>query len=230
MMRIAVLASGKGSNFRVIAEHVRAGRIPVDLSLLLCNKPDAPALDIAREFGVPTWSRSHRDFASREAFDAAMLNAMRDAGVEAVVLAGYMRLLSTEFVRTYAGKIINLHPSLLPAFAGTNGGADALAYGVKLTGCTVHFVVDDMDAGAVIIQAALPVAENDTEESLMPRVHALEHRIFPQALAWLAQDRLRQEGRVVRLLPAPGRDTPNRAALAPVPGGCLIHPPLEAGF
>lgn len=226
MMRVAVLASGTGSNFRTIAEHVRAGRIPVDLSLLLCNVPDAPVVGLAREFGVPAWVTSHKDFPSRAAFDAAMLDAMREAGVEAVVLAGYMRMLSSGFVAAYSGKIINIHPSLLPAFAGTKGGPDALAYGVKLAGCTVHFVVEEMDAGAIIIQAALPVADNDTEATLMPRVHALEHRVFPQALSWLAQGRLRLEGRAVRLLPP----VSGAADLADPPPGCLIHPPLERGF
>lgn len=226
MMRVAVLASGTGSNFRTIAEHVRAGNIPVDLALLLCNVPDAPVVGLAREFGVPVWAKSHKDYPSRAAFDAAMLDAMRRADVEGVVLAGYMRLLSPEFVAAYSEKMINIHPSLLPAFTGASGGADALAYGVKLAGCTVHFVVDKVDAGAVIIQAALPVAENDTEATLMSRVHVLEHRIFPQALAWMAQGRLRLEGRTVRLSP------PLSGAPAPAvpPPGCLIHPPLEHGF
>lgn len=228
MLKIAVLVSGRGSNFKAIQEHIKAGRINAEIALVLSNAPDAPALDIARSEGIPVWAEAHKAYPSRAAFDAAMLAAMERAGVEAVVLAGYMRLLSPEFIRAYSGKIINIHPSLLPAFPGTRGGPDALAYGVKLTGCTVHFVVEAMDAGPVIIQAAVPVDAADTEDSLMSRIHILEHRIFPQALAWLADGRLVLEGRAVRLLPpqsGAGR-AESRHPLLP----CLIHPPLEMAF
>lgn len=228
MLRIAVLASGRGSNFKAIVESVNAGNIDAEIALLISNAPDAPVLDYAREAGVPVWAESHKRYPSRAAFDQAMLEAMRAANVEAVVLAGYMRLLGPEFIRAYEGKIINIHPSLLPSFPGTKGGPDALAYGVKLAGCTVHFVVEAMDAGPVIIQAAVPVDAADTEETLMSRIHVLEHRIFPQALAWLAADRLVLEGRTVRLLPpSPGSESAQaKAFLLP----CLIHPPLELAF
>lgn len=226
MLRIAVLASGRGSNFKAILDHIRAGRIRAEVALLLSNAPDAPAIAFAHEANVPVWARSHREFSSRAAFDGAMLAAMREANVEAVILAGYMRLLSPAFIRAYEGKILNIHPSLLPSFTGVSGGPDALAYGVKLTGCTVHFVVDDLDAGPVVIQAAVPVFENDTADSLMPRIHAMEHRIYPQAVAWLAENRLVPDGRVVRLLPKAGvTGTAGAAAQA-----ALVHPPLEAGF
>lgn len=229
MLRIAVLASGRGSNFKAILNHIQAGRIPAEVALLLANVPDAPVLDFAREAGIPVWAESHKAYPSRAAFDQAMLAAMAARGVEAVVLAGYMRLLSPEFIRAYSGRIINIHPSLLPAFPGTSGGPDALAYGVKLAGCTVHFVVEAMDAGPVIIQAALPVEDADTEETFMARVHVLEHRIFPQALAWLAEGRLEIRGRTVRLLPPASTGTRH----APAPTGTaplfphLVHPPLE---
>ncbi|MDL2209825.1 phosphoribosylglycinamide formyltransferase [Desulfovibrio sp. OttesenSCG-928-O18] len=222
MLKLAVLASGRGTNLQAILDHIRAGRIDAEIALVLSNNPAAPALRIAEEAGIPIWAEAHASYPSRAAFDSAMLAAMREAGIEAVILAGYMRLLSPEFIRAYPGKILNIHPSLLPAFPGAQGGADALAYGVKLAGCTVHFVVEAMDAGPIVIQAALPVLEADTEQSLMERVHALEHRIYPQAVAWFAQGRLVPEGRAVRLLAA------NRA-LAPA-GPALIHPPLEQGF
>lgn len=225
MLKIAVLASGRGSNFKAILDRVRAGRIAAEIALVLSNNPEAPVLRIAAEAGIPAWAEAHRSFPSRAAFDGAMLAAMRQAGVDAVVLAGYMRLLSPEFIRAYPGRILNIHPALLPAFPGVRGGADALAYGVKLAGCTVHFVVEEADAGPVIIQAALPVLDGDTEESLMERVHGLEHRIYPQAVAWFAQGRLRLEGRAVRLLPSKDIASP---AVSPGPG--LIHPPLEQGF
>lgn len=224
MLRLAVLASGTGSNFRAILEHIRAGRINAEVALLLSNVPDAPALAIAREAGIAVWAKSHKAYPNRAAFDAAMLAAMREAKVEAVVLAGYMRLLSPAFVQAYPGGIVNIHPSILPSFPGAHGADDALNYGVKFTGCTVHFVVEDMDAGAIIVQAALPVRDTDTKETLMPRVHALEHRIYPQAVAWLADGRLRLDGRQVRLVP-----DARKAPAAPVADG-LVNPPLEEGF
>lgn len=227
MLRIAVLASGRGSNFKAILDHIESGNINAQAVLLLSNVPDAPVLDIAREAGVPVWARSHKDFPSRAAFDEAMLDAMREAGTEAVILAGYMRLLSPAFIRAYEGRILNIHPSLLPSFSGVSGGPDALAYGVKVTGCTVHFVVEDLDAGPVIIQSVVPVRETDTEETLMPRIHAMEHRIYPQAVAWLAENRLTVDGRVVRLLP--GREA-GASAVTALDAPALVFPPLEAGF
>ena len=224
MLRLAVLASGTGSNFRAILEHIREGRINAEIALLLCNVPDAPALNIAKDAGISVWAADHKSYPSRSAFDKAMVEAMRAARVEAVILAGYMRILSPGFIQAYSGRILNIHPSLLPAFPGAHGADDALAYGVKFTGCTVHFVVEEMDAGAIIIQAALPVQDGDTRETLMPRVHALEHRIYPQAVAWLASGRLTLEGRTVHLAP-----TSPAVQAAPV-AHALVNPPLEVGF
>ena len=227
MLKIAVLISGRGSNFKAILENIKAGHINAEIALVLSNVPDAPGLAFAREEGIPVWAESHKAYPSRAAFDAAMLDAMKKTGVMAVVLAGYMRLLSPEFIQAYSGKIINIHPALLPAFSGTSGGPDALAYGVKLAGCTVHFVVEEMDAGPIIIQAAVPVDQADTEVSLMSRIHVLEHRIFSQALAWLADERLVIKGRAVRLLPPnSGMAASGAAPMLP----CLIHPPLEIQF
>ena len=227
MLRIAVLVSGRGTNFKAMLDHIKAGHIKAEVALLLSNVPDAPALAFAREANIPVWAKSHKEFPSRAAFDTAMLEAMREAGVEAVILAGYMRLLSPPFIRAYEGKILNIHPSLLPAFTGVSGGPDALAYGVKLAGCTVHFVVDDLDAGPVIIQAAIPVLEQDTEDTLMLRVHVMEHRIYPQAVAWLAENRLVTDGRIVRLLPKHGMEQQPAATNNPP---ALVNPPLEQGF
>lgn len=226
MLRIAVLVSGRGSNFKAILDHINAGRIKAEVALLLSNAPDAPALRFAHDAGIPVWAKSHKEFPSRAAFDAAMLEAMREAGVQAVMLAGYMRLLSPAFISAYEGRILNVHPSLLPSFTGVSGGPDALAYGVKVTGCTVHFVVNDLDAGPVVIQAVVPVLEDDTEDTLMPRIHAMEHRIYPQAVAWLAEGRLKTEGRIVRLAPAPGA---KESAVTAAGRPAFVHPPLE-GF
>ena len=244
MLRLAVLASGRGSNLHAILRHMSQGRIEARIALVLSNVPDAPALEIAKAAGIPTWAQSHKKFPNRAAYDGAMLDAMRAAGVDAVVLAGYMRLLSPTFIQAYPNKILNVHPSLLPAFPGANGGGDTLTYGAMFAGCTVHFVTQDMDAGPIVIQAALPVRQGENEESLMPRIHALEHRIYPQAVQWLAQGRLRVIGRTVRLLPAPGNDAADTSHFTDRPYNvvgagslgsslaidCLINPPLDPGF
>lgn len=247
MLRIAVLASGRGGNLQAIIRRLAEGRINARIVSVLSNVPDAPALDIARAAGIPAWGKSHKAFPNRAAFDQAMLTAMREVRVEAVVLAGYMRLLSPEFINTYAGRILNIHPSLLPAFPGADGAGDTIAYGAKFAGCTVHFVTQDMDAGQVIIQAALPVREGESVDSLMPRIHALEHRIYPQAVSWFAAGRLQIKGRAVHLLPPQdvadaGNFATTRFASKPYSAAgagslgdalavdCLINPPLEEGF
>ena len=253
MLRIAVLASGRGGNLQAIIRHMAQGHIHARIVKVLSNMPDAPALDVARGAGIPVWAQSHKDFADRAAFDLAMLAELRACQTDAVVLAGYMRILSPAFIHAFSGKILNIHPSLLPAFPGTDGGGDTLAYGAKFAGCTVHIVVEDLDAGPIVIQAALPVREGDTRDSLMPRIHTLEHRIYPQAIQWLAANRLRVKGRVVHLLPPekrdsnePGYETVLRFASSPFAAPdplcteapkavassleCLINPPLEEGF
>ncbi len=252
MLRVAVLASGRGSNLRAILRRMAEGRIQARIVLVLTNVPSAPVADVAQAAGIPVWARSHKDFPGRgeqrrAAFDAAMLDVLREARVDAVVLAGYMRLLGPAFIQAYGGRILNIHPSLLPAFPGLDGAGDALEYGAKFAGCTVHFVTGDMDAGPVVIQAALPLREGESRDSLMPRIHALEHRIYPQALSWFAAGRLRINGRTVSLLPPrETRETgtfagarfasrPYSAAEAGSLGDslavdCLISPPLEEGF
>lgn len=220
-MRIAVLASGGGSNLKTILTHARAGRLKVSPVLVLSNNPEAGALAHAREHGVPVWFKSHKGI-SREDFDAEMLAQIRAAKAEAVILAGYMRILSASFIKAFSGRILNIHPAILPSFSGAHGGADALDYQVRLSGCTVHFVDEVMDNGPVIIQAAVPLAADDGLSDLMGRIHSLEHRIYPQAIQWLAQGRLRVEGRRVIL---------DKAGLASVgegdTGPWIVSPALE---
>jgi len=167
----------------------------------------------------------HALFSSRDEYDQALLDAVTAAGARAVILAGFMRILGPRFVRSFPQRILNIHPALLPSFAGTHGAGEAAAYGVKISGCTVHFVDEEMDHGAVVIQAAVPAGAEDSAEDLAARILALEHRIYPQAVAWLAAGRLRVAGRKVHLAPA-------SAALAEVPPGAsyLVNPPLEQGF
>ena len=223
MQRLAVLASGTGSNLAAIQQAIAEGRICARIALALTNKPEAGVVALAKNMGIPLWARSHKEFTDRVQFDSAMLAAMKAASVDAVVLAGYMRLLSPHFIRAYAGKILNIHPSLLPAFAGGRGVGDTLDHGARFAGCTVHFVTEDLDAGPIIIQAALPVLPEEDAAALHRRIQQVEHRVYPQAVQWLVQGRLRTEGRHVHLLPA-GHG--KAAGL----DNCLINPPLEEGF
>ena len=201
-LQIAALASGAGTNVNAILDAIDKSGLDARVCLVLSNKTDAPVLEKASGRGIPVWARDHREFSSREAFDQAMLAEIRQAHADTVVLAGYMRILSPTFIQAFPGRILNIHPSLLPSFPGAHGARDALDHGVRFTGATVHFVDELMDHGPVIIQAAVPISPNDTLESLMPRIHSLEHRIYPQALQWLAQNRLVIAGRRVTLLPA----------------------------
>jgi len=225
-IHIAVLASGSGSNLAAIIKSIAAGRLEATVKLVLSNKIDAPVLDIARQNGIPVWARDHREYESREAFDEDMLKAIRAGGADTIALAGYMRMLSSMFVKAYKGRILNIHPAILPSFPGVSGYADAVKYGVRIIGCTAHFVDEQMDHGPVIIQAAMPFGPNDTTESGMARIRALEHRIYPQALQWLAGNRLFVEGRRVRLRAATEVATSQTGPLGP----WIVCPPLEEGF
>ena len=229
-IHIAVLASGKGTNLAAIMKSIERGRLEARVTLVLSNKPDAPVLDIARAGNIPVWARDHREYASREAFDADMLAAIAGAGADTIALAGYMRMLSPSFIKAHEGRILNIHPAILPSFPGVSGYADAVEYGVRITGCTVHFVTERMDSGPVIIQAAVPVGPNDTPENTIARIHALEHRIYPQALQWLARGRLSVEGRRVRLRAARFPVTDLATAQSGELGPWMVCPPLEEGF
>ena len=222
-LKIAILASGSGTNAQAMLDKAAAGVLDVDIRLILSNRPGAGVLERARKAGVACVVLDHTEYSTREAHEAAVVEALKASGADYIVLAGYMRLLTPVFLEPFAGRVLNIHPALLPSFPGTHGGADALAYGVKLTGCSVHFVEEEMDAGPLIIQAAVPVNAGEPLETLMPRIHALEHRIYPQALQWLAEGRIRREGRQVVL--APGSARPLRPD-----GDFFVWPPLEEGF
>ncbi|MBO4317184.1 MAG: phosphoribosylglycinamide formyltransferase [Mailhella sp.] len=196
---LAIVASGSGTNAQAMFDAIAADRLDARVRLVLSNRPGAKVLDRAAAFGAPALCLDHKLYASREDFDLAMVSALREAGVDTVALAGYMRIVTPAFLRAFPNRVLNIHPALLPSFPGAHGGRDALAYGVKFTGCSVHFVSEEMDAGPIIIQAAVPVLDNDTEDSLMERIHPLEHIIYPQALQWLAEGRLSIEGHSVRL-------------------------------
>ena len=199
-MNIAVFASGKGTNLQAIIDAVKQGKIKANLSLLVCDRPDAYALMRAKEAGIKSLLVDRGNFKSREDFDRQILKNLEKEKIDLVVLAGFMRLLSAEFVRKYRNKILNIHPALLPSFKGTQGIKDALEYGVKITGVTVHFVDEELDHGPIILQAQVEVEDTDTEETLTEKIHKEEHRIYPQAIRLFVEGRLRVEGRRVRII------------------------------
>lgn len=199
--RVAVLISGRGSNMMALVEAAKAPGFPAEIVLVLSNKADAAGLAFAREHGIATSVIEHRTFGKdRAAFDAAMQAALEAHGVEIVCLAGFMRLLTSGFCEAWAGRMINIHPALLPSFKGLDTHARALEAGVKLHGCTTHFVTPGMDEGPIIAQAAVPVLDGDTEATLAARVLKEEHRIYPETLRLLASERLRIEGQCVRVV------------------------------
>lgn len=182
--RVGILISGRGSNMTALIEAARAPEYPAEIILVLSNRPDAAGLAHAKLAGIPSAAIDHKQFPrDRAGHEAAIDAALRESGVELVCLAGYMRLLTPLLVQRWAGKILNIHPSLLPAFPGLDTHARALAAGVKLHGCTVHLVTETMDEGPILSQAAVPVLPDDTEDSLAARVLRQEHRIYPAALA-----------------------------------------------
>ncbi|HUW50001.1 MAG TPA: phosphoribosylglycinamide formyltransferase [Sulfuricella sp.] len=199
MKSIVILISGRGSNMQAILEAKRDAGLPVKIAAVISSNPDARGLEIARQHGVPVEVVNHRDHDSREAFDAALATKIDGFAPDLLVLAGFMRILTLDFVTHYAGRLINVHPSLLPAFTGLDTHARALAEGVKIHGCTAHFVTPDLDKGPIIVQAAVPVLPGDIEETLAARVLEQEHLIYPQAIRWFAEGRLSliPNGRVV---------------------------------
>jgi len=199
ILRVAVLASGRGSNFQAIYEEIDKGRIKATIALLATDNKDAPALQRAQGYGIETLYLNPGEFPSREAFDSAMASALKKRNIGLVVLAGYMRIVTPAMIRHFKNRILNIHPALLPSFPGLNGQAQALQYGVKIAGCTVHFVDEGMDTGPVICQAAVPAYDDDTEETLSARILKCEHRLYPQAVKLFAQGKLEVEGRTVRI-------------------------------
>jgi phosphoribosylglycinamide formyltransferase 1 len=198
-----VLISGSGTNLQAIIDRIRAGRLDCQLRVVVANRLDAAGLARATRAGVPTRVIDHRAFSTREAFDATLVQALRDAGVELVILAGFDRLVTSVLLAAYPQRVMNIHPALLPAFPGMHAQRQALEYGVKVTGATVHFVDERTDHGPIIIQAAVAVEPEDTEETLAARILAVEHEIYPAAIQLYAEGRLAIEGRRVRVRGGP---------------------------
>ncbi|MGO4183735.1 phosphoribosylglycinamide formyltransferase [Paenibacillus sp. TAF43_2] len=196
-LRIAVFASGQGTNFQAIVDAVQEGKLDVTIELLVCDKPAAPVVERARKAGVDTFLFTPKEYLSREAYETEIIAELARRGVELIVLAGYMRIITPLLVEPFYGRMINIHPALLPAFPGVNGIGQALAYGVKLTGVTVHYVDGGMDSGPIIAQQAVEVLEGDTEDSLAVRIHAAEQALLPAVIQHIAKGRITLNGRHV---------------------------------
>jgi phosphoribosylglycinamide formyltransferase 1 len=197
--RIAVLLSGRGSNFEALAENISAGKIPgAEIAIVISNKPDAQGLERAKSRGIPTRMIPSKGL-EREAYDRLVVATLQEQQVELICLAGYMRLLSAYFVAAFPQRIINIHPSLLPSFPGLESQKQALEYGVKFAGCTVHFVDENLDAGPIILQSAVPVLDSDNEQTLSERILREEHRIYSEAVKIILEGKYKIEGRRVIL-------------------------------
>ena len=212
MKSIVILISGRGSNMVALIDAAASGTLPVRVAAVLANRPDAKGLEVAAAAGVVTRVVDHRLYRDRDSFDAAMAEAIDAYSPDLVVLAGFMRILSDGFVAHYEGRLINIHPSLLPSFPGLHTHQRALDDGVRVHGCTVHFVTPTLDHGPIVVQAAVPVLDGDDATVLAARVLEQEHRIYPLAVRWFAEGRLRLEDGRVRL------DAPQEYA------SCLISP------
>jgi phosphoribosylglycinamide formyltransferase 1 len=210
--RVGILISGRGSNMMALVEAARAPDYPAEVVAIISNRPKAPGIAWAEAQGLPTWVIDHKSFPSREAFDEAVDAQLTQTRVDLVALAGFMRIQSVGFVRKWLGRQLNIHPALLPLFRGLHPHKQALDAGVRISGCTVHFVTEETDSGPIVAQASVPVLDTDTPESLEARVLAAEHRLYPYALALVASGRARIEGNRVRIAAAGQAD------------GCLLSP------
>ena len=199
MIKIGILISGSGSNLQSIIEAVKAGNIAGEIALVISNDAEAYGLTRAANHGIPTKVIKHDDYPERHAFDQELVHALKESRVDLVVLAGFMRVLGAGFLAAFPDRVINIHPAILPSFPGTHGQGQAFASGVKLAGCTVHFVDEKVDHGPIIIQAAVPVLSDDSEDHLKARILRCEHKIFPRALALYCAGKLRVEDRKVKI-------------------------------
>jgi len=197
-VRLGILISGRGSNFEAISNSIARRKLDAEIAIVISNKASAPGLEIARQRGIPMRVIPSQGL-DRQAYDKLLIDELRTHEVDLVCLAGFMRLLSADFVRAFPNRVLNVHPSLLPAFPGLDAQRQALEHGVKITGCTVHFVDEFLDSGPIVIQAAVPVIDDDTVETLSDRILLQEHVIYSQAIQLVVEDRVIIEGRRVRI-------------------------------
>lgn len=201
LLRIGVLASGGGSNLQVIIDRCQDGSLAAEIAVVITNNPGAGALTRAGKAGIPSLCINHRDFSCREDFDNAVVKTLQEAKTDLVVLAGFMRIITPTFIAAFPERVINIHPALLPAFPGLHVQQQAIDYGARFSGCTVHFVDGGVDTGPIIIQAVVPILPDDTADTLAARILEQEHRIYPRAIQLLAEGRVRVDGRKVSILP-----------------------------
>lgn len=221
MIDLAILASANGTNAQAIIDATKSGKLKANVRVVLTNKPEAGVIEKAKKAGIPVEIIPSRGYKNRrEEYDTLVVEALRKYNVDTIALAGWMRILSSVFIDAYGGRIINLHPAILPSFKGHKGIEDAYAYGVKVTGCSVHLVVPELDAGPLIIQAAVPV--KGSLEELEEQIHRMEHRILPQALQWFSEGRISLNGNVVKL-----KEPEIECRKFDYIEGCLVWPPIE---
>ncbi len=197
--RIAVLVSGNGTNLQAMIDAVSTGTLPALIALVVSNRPEAYALQRAEQANIPTLCLPKTEYPDRDAFETTLLEQLQAANIGYLALAGFDRILSARIIRAYRHRILNIHPALLPAFPGLHSARQALEYGVRVTGVTVHLVDEGMDTGPIVLQEAVPIQPDDTEESLLERIHATEHRLYPQAISLLVEGRLEVEERRVHI-------------------------------
>jgi len=215
-LRIGVLASGGGTNLQSIIDRCQDDSLDAEIAVVICNNPAAGALERAAQAGIASRCINHRDFSSREDFDTAVVSALQESGVELVVLAGFMRIITQTFIDAFPDRVINIHPALLPSFPGLHVQQQAIDYGARFSGCTVHFVDGGVDTGPILIQAVVPVLQDDTAETLAARILEQEHRIYPRAIQLIAENRVHINDRQVSIDPA-----------CPASRSVLVNPALE---
>jgi len=197
LLKLGVLISGNGSNLQSIIDHIEKGSLKAIINIVISNNPDAYGITRAKKQKIPVVVLKNGDFRNKEDFDSELVKILKDNGIELVILAGFMRILTPVFLKAFPHKIMNIHPALLPSFPGIHGQKQALEYGVKISGCTVHFVDEGVDTGPIIIQSAVQVFDDDTEETLAARILKEEHRIYPQAIQLFAEGKIEIKGRKV---------------------------------
>lgn len=216
MVQLGVLVSGSGSNLQAIIDNIEAGRLDAKIKIVISNVPGVYALERARQHGIPAMVINHKDYRTREEFDQKLVEILKEHGVELVILAGFMRLVTPVLLRAYPMRVMNIHPALLPAFPGTHVWQTEIDYGVKFAGCTVHFVDEGTDTGPIIIQAVVPVYDDDTAATLNARILRQEHKIYSRAIQLFAEGRLEVKGRRVLARGVPRAED-----------SFMINPPLE---
>jgi phosphoribosylglycinamide formyltransferase-1 len=215
LLKLGVLISGSGSNLQSIIDHIERGSLKAVIKIVISNNPDAYGITRAIKHGISVVTLKQEDFKTKQDFDLELIRILKSNGIELVILAGFMRILTSAFLKTFPQKIMNIHPALLPSFPGTHGQKQAFEYGVKFSGCTVHFVDEGVDTGPIIIQGVVPVNDDDTEETLTARILKEEHRIYPRAIQLFAEGKIEIKGRKVKI-----------KAAEKIPSHSLHNPPL----